>query len=118
MEIQKNILDLILSNNPNIIENVSVVPGISEHDIVLFTVNTSCRKKKNVQRKIYIRKKARFTRIKEELTNLSLYMDTRGFNSIDDKWSCFEDNIHRIMNSCIPQSGVAQDIIYHGLIIP
>lgn len=38
----QNILDLILSNNSNIIENVSVVPGISDHDIVLFTVNTSC----------------------------------------------------------------------------
>ena len=98
----QNILDLILSNNSNIIENVSVVPGISDHDIVLFTVNTSCRRKKNVKRKIFIRKKADSTRIKEELTKLSFYMDTRDFNSIDDKWSCFEDNIHRIMDSCIP----------------
>ena len=65
----QNILDLILSNNSNIIENVSVVPGISEHDIVLFTVNTSCRRKKNVKRKIFIRKKADSTNIKEELTN-------------------------------------------------
>ena len=94
----QNILDLILSNNSNIIENVSVVPGISDHDIVLFTVNTSCRRKKNVKRKIFIRKKADSTRIKE-LTKLSFYMDTRDFNSIDDKWSCFEDNIHRIMDS-------------------
>ncbi|XP_020606237.1 uncharacterized protein LOC110044991, partial [Orbicella faveolata] len=98
----QNILDLILSNNSNIIENISVVPGISDHDIVLFTVNTSCRRKKNVKRKIYIRKKADSSSVKEELTNLSLHMDTRGFNSIDDKWSCFEDNIYRIMNSCIP----------------
>ena len=98
----QNILDLILSNNSNMIENVSVVPGVSDHDIVLFTVNTSCRRRKNVKRKIFIRKKADSTRIKEELTNLSLHMDTRGFNSIDDKWSFFEDNIHRIMDSCIP----------------
>ena len=98
----QNILDLILSNNSNIIENVSVAPGISDHDIVLFTVNTSCRRKKNVKRKIFIRKKADSTRIKEELTKLLFYMDTRDFNSIDDKWSCFEDNIHRIMDSCIP----------------
>lgn len=98
----QNILDLILSNNSNIIENISIVPGISDHDIVLFTVNTSCRRKKNAKRKIYIRKKANSTRIKEELTNLSLHMDTWGFNSIDDKWNCFEDNIHRIMDSCIP----------------
>ena len=45
----QNILDLIPSNNSNIIENVSVVPGISDHDIVLFTVNTSYRRKENVK---------------------------------------------------------------------
>ena len=31
-------------------------------------------------------------------------MNTRGFNSIHDKWSCFEDNIHRIVDSCIPSN--------------
>ena len=76
----QNILDLILSNNSNIIENVSVVPGFSDHDIVLFTVNIFCRRKKNVKRKIFIRKKALSTRIKEELSKLSLHMNTRGFN--------------------------------------
>ena len=78
------------------------MPGISDHDIVLLTVNTSCRRKKNAKRKIFIRNKADSTRIKDELTKLSLHMDTRGFNSIDEKWSCFEDNIHCIMDSCIP----------------
>ena len=29
-------------------------------------------------------------------------MDTRSLFSIDEKLSCFEDNIHRIMDSCIP----------------
>ena len=98
----QNILDLILSNNSNIIENVKVVPGISDHDIVLFSVNTLCRRKKNVKRKIFIRKKADSTRIKNELESLSSHMAARRFNSIDEKWNCFEVNIHRIMDSCIP----------------
>ena len=85
----QNILDLILSNNSNIIQHVGVVPGISDHDIVLFTVNTSCRRKKNIKCKMFIRIKAASTCIKQELTKLSLHMDTRGFNSINEKWSCF-----------------------------
>jgi len=112
----QNILDLILSNNSNIIENVSVVPGISDHDIVLFIVNTFCRRRKNAKRKIDIRKKADATRIKEELTNLSFHTDSRGFHSIDDEGSCLEDNIHRIIPAS-HQSGLAQDIICHGSII-
>ena len=53
----QNTLGLVLSNNKNIVRNVQVVPGISDHDIVLFTVNTTCKKKKNIERKIYFRKK-------------------------------------------------------------
>ena len=51
--------------------DVQVVPGISDHDIVLFTVNTTCKKRKNVKRKIYFRKKADTDRIKEELKKLA-----------------------------------------------
>jgi hypothetical protein len=46
-EIQ-NILDLVLSNNKNLVRNVTIIPGISDHDMVLFTVRPSCKKKRNV----------------------------------------------------------------------
>ena len=47
----QNILDLILSNNSNIIENVGVVPGISDHDIVNRTeLISKCRH----ENKIYL----------------------------------------------------------------
>ena len=42
-----NILDLVLSNNKSIVRNVQVVLGISDHDTILFTVNTTSKKKKN-----------------------------------------------------------------------
>ena len=51
------------------IENVSVVPGISDHDIVLFTVNASCRIKKNVKRKIFSRKMPSLLALKKDLQN-------------------------------------------------
>ena len=63
-------------------------------------LNIDCKKYSKYLKKK--RKKADSARIKEELTKLSLHMDTGGFNSIDEKWGCFEDNIHRIMDSCIP----------------
>ena len=66
----QNILDLILSNNSNIIENVSVVPGISDHDIVLFTVNTSCRRKKKMSNAKYsLGKKPTLLALKKNLQN-------------------------------------------------
>ena len=53
-----NILDLVLTNNNKLVSNITVVPGISDHDIVTFDLNTHCQKKRNGKRKVYIRKKA------------------------------------------------------------
>ena len=47
-----NILDLVMTNKVNIINNVRVIPGISDHDMVVFDVNLVCRRKKPVRRKI------------------------------------------------------------------
>ena len=52
-----NTLNLVLSNSPDIICNVSVEPRMSDHDIVLFTLKLSCHKKRHVKRKIYISKR-------------------------------------------------------------
>ena len=98
-----NTLELVLSNNKNIVRNVQVLPGISDHDIVLFTVNTTCKKKKNIKRKICFRKKTHTDRIKEELKKLA---DNVNLNSesktVDEKWNEFELGVHRIMDDHIP----------------
>lgn len=61
-----NTLDLVLSNNRNPVSSIKVMPGISDHDIVLFTLNTRCRRKPSVKRKVYIRKKADSDRIMQK----------------------------------------------------
>lgn len=43
----QNILDLVSTNNARI-----------DHEMVLFSVKISCRKKRNVKRKVYIKRKA------------------------------------------------------------
>ena len=54
-ETSNNILDVVFSSISSVIGDVKVVPGISDHDIVFFTVNLSCHRKKIAKRKIYIR---------------------------------------------------------------
>ena len=53
-ETSNNILDVVFSSISSVIGDVKVVPGISDHDIVFFTVNLSCHRKKIAKRKIYI----------------------------------------------------------------
>ena len=98
-----NILDLVLTNNVNIINNVRVNPGISDHDMVLFEVNLACRKKKKpVRRKIYTRKRADTTRIKKELQDFANDFEEMKNESVDAKWNIFQQRLTGIMDSCIP----------------
>jgi len=99
----QNTLDLVLSNDEDIIGGVKVINGISDHDIVLFTVRTSCQRKQNIKCKIYLKKKVNTDQIKQELQILAT---AREFNSpgvsVDNMWDYFERNVRRIMDSCIP----------------
>ena len=69
-----------------------------------FFVKTSCRKKKNVKRKVYIKKKADCSRIKEMLNEFAdSFMGNLNQLSIDEMWDTFERSIRSIMELCIPQ---------------
>lgn len=98
-----NTLELVLSNRPDIICNVSVEPGISDHDIVLFTLKSYCHKKRHVKRKVYIRKRSDDERIKLELKTLVEKLNTQyDNNSVEAKWNDFDNSVHNIVDSCIP----------------
>ena len=38
-----NVLDLVFSNNSNIVSSIKTIPGINDHDIVHFTLNVRCK---------------------------------------------------------------------------
>ena len=95
----------MLTNNKNIINNVRVIPGISDHDIVLFEVNLALRKEKLVKRKFYIRKRADNTRIKKELQEFANDFEVMKNESVDAKWNMFQlrlTGIMTIMDCCMP----------------
>ena len=99
----QNTLDLVFTNNAGIVSGTEVVPGISDHDMVLFSVKTSCRKKKNVKRKVYIKRKANCSRIKEMLNEFAdSFMENLKELSVDEMWDTFECSIRSIMDACIP----------------
>ena len=102
------ILDIILANNVEIENNVKVIQGISAHDMVLFEVNFACRRKKPIKPKIYIRKRADATRRQKELRGLAYELAETGNSdtTIVEMWDHFGNNIHRTMDTRIPQREV------------
>ena len=56
--ISSNILDLIVTSNPVLVNNVEVLPGILDHNIVLFDINTRPKFQNKPPRKVYTYKKS------------------------------------------------------------
>lgn len=86
--------------------NVKITPGISDHDIVSFTVNLAPKKKSLVKHKlmIYIRKRTDQEKLNRQLRNFATQFENLPTNiSVDGKWKVFVQNITSIMDDCIPK---------------
>ena len=79
---QQNTLDLLFMTNPTLVDNVTAIPGISDHDSIAqieFTTRTKINKKK--PHKIYKFHQADFKQYKKKcvnsLNNISMKIRTR-----------------------------------------
>ena len=66
----QNILDLFFTTNPTLVDNVSIKPGLSDHDIVLVSVNAKPEITKQVPRTILKYKKANWGQLKQSMRDL------------------------------------------------
>ena len=97
-----NTLDLFLSNRPTLINRVEPLPGISDHDTMVFVVTSikSMRQRPN-RRKILLWKHVDYDMLKAQVANLSndiinIYYMTTPINTL---WSIFRKGIETIMES-------------------
>jgi hypothetical protein len=101
----QNILDLVLAiNNRNTISDIEVIPGISDHDVVRFSINSRCRRKPKVNGKyIFERKRTRIAlRIKKELQAFTENFDEAcEGKSLNGKWDEFELTMRHIIDNCV-----------------
>ena len=98
-----NILDLFFTNNTSLLKYIDVVPGISDHDMVVVDQDLRPVYNKPKQRKIYKFKQANWSSIKEEAAQLSdEIVSDAGSTSVNNKWLKFKNGITKIMDKYIP----------------
>lgn len=99
----KNILDLVLTNNFDMIHVTQVVPGISDHDMILTDLLLKPRRKRLQKRKIYLRKKTNTDEIKSDMTSFcDFYLDNLLSAPVEEKWTKFVDAIQNTMEKNVP----------------
>ena len=103
---ESNILDLVLTNTPDLIPRVEVIPGLSDHNIVYFEYNVKPERKHNALRQIYLYRRADWEQIKKEMKKLEKdigdMIDSEE-QSLDDIWEQFKNSLIESMNRYIPR---------------
>ena len=100
-----NILDLFLTNSPTQIQDVTIIPGLSDHDAVMIRSKTKPPTPKQVQRRVPLYHRANWQAMIEDLQQLedtihNLLAEPN--TNVDDLWENFRDSIQTSLLKHIP----------------
>ena len=102
---EDHLLDLVLSTDPEIIENVQVVPGISDHEAITCQLVLPMDKPtSNSLRKVYQYHRADVSGINEELSNFttSFLSNSPYDNTVENNWLQLKDTLLHIIDKYVP----------------
>ena len=110
--IKGNTLDLLLTNSPQSVCNISTNPEhsicYSDHLPIAFTINSNTKRKKSSKRKIPNFKKANWNELNRELSGINWTFLLSSHN-IDTCWNNFKFKLNEICNKHIPKVTVKSD---------
>ena len=100
----QNILDLFLTSNPTLVDNVSITPGLSDHNIVLIQVNVKPEVLKQVPRNIHLYKKADWDQLKQSMRDVyvELKQSDLATTSVQSMWDRFTTGLEQGIDKFIP----------------
>jgi len=104
----KNILDLIISSEPNIVEEVEVqcLASNSDHNVILFKVNYSM-KPRDAGNKVYSYERGNYNKIGEELNRIDWEKELGTWHN-EEGWKFFLNQLIRCRDIYIPERKIAQ----------
>ena len=99
-----NILDLIFTNMPSLVQSVSILPGLSDHNVVSVEMLTSIQRLKSPRRKLFLYNKGNFEKINEDLDKYanSISETNLPLPFVNDLWINFKKVLIDSVNKHIP----------------
>ena len=103
-ETTATILDLLFGSIPSSIQNVEVMPAISDHKTVVCTVKTNPTQMTKPRRKIYCYGKADFDSIRTDMDKFKkdFYANDPQTRTVNDNWTKLKGRLHNAKESFIP----------------
>ena len=98
-----NTLDLIFTTNPDLVNNVQVKPGISDHDSVSVDVPLKADINRKKARTVHLYNKANKDEMEKEIKNFKdQFIATSSERSVQANWEYFKARIGDIVNKYVP----------------
>ena len=101
----KSILDLVFTTKPDMVRNVDVVSGMSDHDLVLLDVNLRPSRNKKPPRKVFMFKRGNMDSVRNDLRKAfeDYLSSVAPFKSVQENYLFFKEKIMAVIKDHIPQ---------------
>ena len=100
---QGNTLDLFLTTNPTLIQQVSCQPGLGDHDMVMANCTLSPTTQKLKPRKVPLFRKADWPKFKSLMKDYQQkFMNSHLGRSVEELWNDFTSTLDTFSSQCIP----------------
>ena len=103
---EDNILDLVVTNTPQLIPRLEIMPGLGDHDIVYFEYIAKLDHNIRKPRPVKIYKKANWCKIKDDMTKIEKTIEIMAKeenNTTNDLYNTFEEKVKQSIKENIPE---------------
>ena len=99
------ILDLVFSTQPDLISEVETIPGISDHEAIIFTIRNIVHIQKKQPHKVYLYHKCNLDAIKVGILKFqqSFVQSDPYARTVDNNWTLFKSFILDLLHKHVPQ---------------
>ena len=99
-----NILDLLFSTYPDLVENVEVSSGMSDHSVVTAVISVNPKSKPKRPRKVFLFKKMDLNKMKKEASRFrdDFISERSALNSTNELWNEFTNKVNDLLHENVP----------------
>ena len=100
---QNNVLDICFVKSPDLYHDTNIIPGISDHEAVTFTINQQARVNYKPPRKIYQFRKADMSKLIERCDDFCQeYTRLSHLSCAAGNWLMLKEGLNTVIDECIP----------------
>ena len=100
----RNILDLIFASSPDLVKNVQVISGISDHDAVTADIQLKAQVSKKKARTVFMYDRADKDKLRDAISNLrDKFLSSFSLRNANENWEHFAGELQSIIHKLVPQ---------------